>query len=249
MFKVLLVNRIVFVLFPMLLVLWIYLLAKIQSGKFGIEFIDVLLILCLYGLFRSYKLIKNALALRRLRNKIIRTKDHLQYKAQPINYPTRVRLVEFEIYFSDKKIEIFRDRKPFIDIDKAKGCFEFLTGLFREKIKLVDVDFILLEYHRYKEYTFKGLISRGDLDNLRWQVYVSVILKTGRVFKLFGGSIEESIYEIEIVELVSELRDSDKRVEMKDYIGIGERVVEALSNDLKLGYITLDYTMEQYQVH
>jgi hypothetical protein len=193
------------------------------------------------GIYFSVSSIKKILKLKAFRDNIISEGRTKEPKITKMDFPFRTKFVEFDIDISSKEIEVFKGRRKFLTINKSSEILKFHSFLFKRKIEINDVKFLLLEYHHFYEYTFNGWMSRGQFDNWKWLNTISIVLNSGKIVELISGSLEESAYKSDFNELTENPFGHLPKQKVKNYLGIGEKTVNLLSGELNLKYLIIDY--------
>jgi hypothetical protein len=242
MIRKILINRILFVILPVLIFITIYFLHKTELDEFKLEFLDMFIFLIIIGIYFSISSIKKALKLKDFRDKIIFEGRTKYPKIMKIDFPFRTRFVEFGIDIGSKEIEVFKGKRKYLTVNKSSEILRFHSFLFKRKIEINDVKFLLLEYHHFYEYTFKGWMSRGQFDNWKWSNTISIVLNSGKIVELISGSLEESVYKSDLRELTENPYGHLPKQKVKNYSGIGEKTVNLLSSELDLKYLIIDYS-------
>lgn len=244
MIREILLNRILFVIVPVVFFMTIYVRYKLGLDGFRIEFLDIFILFTIIGSYWSVSSIKRVLKLRAIRNRKIVEGLTITPNLSKINYPCRTSFFEYDIITTSKDFEIYREKKTYVEVNKSKKSIKINLFLCKRTFLMNDIKFLLLEYHRFHEYTFKGWISRGQLDNFKYQNAISIVLHSGRIVELISGSLEESVYKNDLRELTNNPYGHLPKDQAKNYLGIGERTVSLLCNELKLGYVVIDYSKE-----
>lgn len=242
MIRKILINRVLFVFVPVLIFMAIYFRHKLELDGFRFEFLDIFVFLIIIGIYFSVSSIKKVLKLKADRDKKILEGRTKEPKSNKIDFPFRTRFVEFDIDITSKEIEVFKGKRKYLTVNKSIEVIKFHSLLFERRINMNDVKFLLLEYHRFHEYTFMGWMSRGQLDNWKWLNTISIVLNSGKIVKLISGSLEESVYESDVRELTENPYGHLPKQKVKDYLGIGERIINLLCNELNLEYLIIDYS-------
>lgn len=242
MIRRILINRILFVILPVLIFITIYFLHKTKLDELKLEFLDLLIFLIIIGIYISISSIKKVLKLKDVRDKIIFEGRTNQPKILKIDFPFRTRFVEFDIDIGGKEIEVFKGKRKYLTFNKSSEILRFHSFLFKRKIEINDVKFLLLEYHHFYEYTFNGWMSRGQCDNWKWLNTISIVLNSGKIVELISGSLEESVYKSDLRELTENPYGHLPKHKVKNYSSIGERTMSLLSSELNLKYLIIDYS-------
>ena len=219
-----------------------YFIHKLGLERFRFEFLDIFILLMIIGIYSSVTSIKKVLKLKAFRDNVISEGRIKEPKINKIDFPFRTRFVEFEIDITSKKIEIFKGKQKSLTVNKSNGILKLHSFIFERKIERNEVKFLLLEYHRYHEYTFLGWISRGDLDNWKWLNTISIVLNSGKIVEIMSGSLEESHYLTDMMELTKNTYGHLPRQKVKNYTGIGGRAINLLSSAMNLKYLIIDYS-------
>lgn len=220
----------------------VYFSHKLGLERFRFEFLDIFVFLIIIGIYFSVSSIKKVLKLKAFRDNLIFEGSTKEPKITKIDFPFRTRFVEFEIDITSKKIEIFKGKQKCLTVNKSNEILKLHPFLFERKIERKEVKFLLLEYHRYHEYTFLGWISRGDLDNWKWLNTISIVLNSGKIVEIMSGSLEESHYITDMRELTKNPYGHLPQQKVKNYSGIGERAINLLSSEMNLEYLNIDYS-------
>lgn len=220
----------------------LYFIHKIGIERFSFEFLDIFVFLMIIGIYFSVSSIKKVLKLKAVQNKLIFEERIKEPKIIKNDFPFRSRFVEFDIDVTSKNIEILKGNRIIMTFNKSNGILKFHSFLFKRKIEINDVKFLLLEYHHFYEYTFNGWMSRGQFDNWKWLNSISIVLKSGKIVELISGSLEEPVYETDIRELTRNPYGHLPPQKTKKYSGIGERTINLLSSEFNLGYLIIDYS-------
>lgn len=241
MIRKILVNRILFVIVPVFVFTIIYFRYKLGLDGFKIDLLDIFIFLIIIGIHWSVSSIKKVLKLRSIRNnKMVEGMTKIS-NVSKINYPYRASFVEYDVIITHQELEIYRGKKIHFTVNKSKRVLKFNSLFFKRNIFLDDIKFLLLEYHLFHEYTFRGWMSRGQFDNLKYQNTISIVLNSGQIVEVFSGSLEESVYESNLTKLTENPYGELPEEQTKNYLGIGERAVNLLCQELNLKYLIIEY--------
>lgn len=229
-------NKLIFFFIPALFLFALMIMGFSKGDISKTEWIFLIFYCFFLSLFLFYEgnqIIKKF----RLKASVINSDQFIQPKELP--FTKRLKLGK-TVLSTEKNLIVLvnQNNKEILKIDKTEKSVKISRLWFHRTYFEQEIDYLVLEYDNIIKNTWKGMLTRGELDRFQSINVISARLKTGKLIKL----CEITFSEVVFTEIMHGLQFDEDQLKEIESLSIGKRTTALFASALNKRYKLIDYS-------